>query len=356
MSNIEHTPYYEFVSNQILKASDLNTMQKRIAEAIQEAQANGTSNALGGALTTIEYDFAAQGVPPITFDLIVMGAPYMSFYKISDTVPTREQLDGALFYSNYSGERNAYDPFVLSKDKVMFENEILIGYGPYSGRGGNYEGQYAIGVAFNAGTSTIIMEGMELEITIPEAGVYLPFDDTAVDIPWYSSLTYFNGTQVDWNQNDEFSANYIKNRPCYSKELEFKEERVLETINVSNFTPVTVAGREIYMAELPPFLKPIFMTKNYKVIVNNEERLLLASPALHYESQPSYFDCVFAEAGIEASWVIGDQSLSNVPYPTFGAGLGFAIVGGMDGTYLFSSNNAPLTLEIFIISFLPTSR
>lgn len=343
MSNIEHTPYYEFVSNQILKASDLNTMQKRIAEAIREAQSNGTSNALGGALTTIEYDFATQGIPPVTFDLMVMGMPYMSFYKISDIVPTREQLDGALFYSNYSGDRNAYDPFVLSKDKIMFENEILIGYGSFY----TEEGGYAIGIAYSAGTSTVTLEGMELEITIPEAGIYLPFDGAFENLPWYTSLMYFNGIQADWNQNDEFSVNYIKNRPCYSKELEFKEEKVLERINVSNFTPVTVAGREIYMAELPPFLKPIFTTKNYKVIVNNEERLLLASPALHYESQPSYFQTAFAEVGIESSWVIGDQSLSNVPYPTFGAGLGFAIAGGMDGIYLFSSNNVSLTLEIF---------
>lgn len=347
MSNIEHTPYYEFVSNQILKASDLNTMQKRIAEAIQEAQSSGTPNALGGALTTIEYDFATQGTPAVTFDLLVMGMPYMSFYKISDIVPTREQLNGALFYSNYLGDRNAYDPFVLSKDTIMFENEILIGYGSYSVNEGNYEGNYAIGVAYDAGTSTVIIEGMEMEITVPEAGVYLPFDGDIEGIPWYSSLTYFNGTQVDWNENNEFAVNYIKNRPCYSKELEFKEEKILEQTTISNFTPVTVAGQQIYMAEVPPLLKPIFMTKNYKVVVNNEEKILSATIALHYETEPNYFYPAFYEAGIEAMWIIGDQSLSQVPYPTFNEGLGFAIACDMSGIYLFTASNTPLTLEIF---------
>ena len=342
MSNIEYTPYYEFVPNQVLKASDLNNMQKRIAEEIQEAQSNGASNALGGASVMIEYDFATQGVPTTTFDVLVMGTPYMSFYKISDLTPTREELEGAFFYSNYQGNKNLHDPFVLTKDMIMFENENIVGYGTYYHKGG----EYAIGIAYSAGTSIVTFEDMELEITIPEAGIYLPFDGAIENIPWYSSLTYFNGTQVDWNQNDKFAANYIKNRPCYSKELEFKEEKILENVTISTFTAVTIAGKEVYKASLPAFSNPIFMTNNYRVVVNGNEHLLYCASPAYYNVDGSRYPA-FHEDGVDPSWILGDQTVGGVVDNLINAGLGFAIVGSDELPLLFTANNSPLTLSIF---------
>lgn len=342
MSNIEYTPYYEFVPKQVLKASDLNNMQKRIAEEIQEAQSNGASNALGGASVMIEYDFATQGVPTTTFDLLAMGTSYLHFYKISDITPTREELDGAFFYSNYQGNKNLHDPFVLTKDMIMFENENIISYGTYSHNGS----KYAISVAYTAGTHIITLEGMELEINVPEAGIYLPFDGAIESSSWYTSLLYFSGTQIDWNQNDKFAANYIKNRPCYSKELEFKEKKILENVTISDFTEVTIAGKQVYKASLPSFSNPIFMANNYKVVVNNNDYLLHCASPAHYNVNDSTYPA-FYEDVVDASWILGDQTVGGVVDNSINAGLGFAIVGSDAAPLLFTTNNSPLTLSIF---------
>lgn len=164
-----------------------------------------------GELKTIEYDFGKHGVPEVSFYNEMFG---MTFYKISSELPTKEQLDGASFYSNYDEGENPEDSFTLTPDYLMIEGDEFIGYGTFAGRNGGY----AIGVAYSAGTMTAQVMGTDVEVEIPEAGIYVPYDGTNFDT-WYVKLEYFVESsfklQADWNESNPNNAGYIANRPFY---------------------------------------------------------------------------------------------------------------------------------------------
>lgn len=345
MSETNFTPYLEFVSNQILKASDLNIMQKRIAEAIYKTSQSGSGSA-GSLLKTIEYDFVTDGIPTVSFDIEIMGMKHMSFYKISDTLPKKEQLNGSIFYSNYHGDREAYEPFILSEDMIMFETDTMIGYGSYHSNAGNY----AIGFAYEAGLVKTILEGYEIEINVPEAGIYLLYDGSISDLEWYTSLTYFDGVQSNWEENNPLSESYIINRPVYECRKKYEPEIILSETTVSNFEPVTVADNIIYRALLPAPENLMSITRNYTVSFNGNSHLLSCLPTLSYKVEDNSYNA-FSEAFSDASYVLGNQSLGGVDQNNLINGnLNYAIVGGTNGTaiqlYLFSRTNEPVTLSI----------
>lgn len=156
---------------------------------------------------TISWDTTAT--PTVMFDIAEMG---FRFYKVSDAIPTKDQLMSAEWsLSNYSGD-TTYDVKLVTSDIAAENNDttvLLIRSADNTG----------VLIAYNVGETTLSYSGYDFTFSIPETGIYYIWDiSMALPTTIFGSMTYMteqevNFVQPNWNQNDSTQPDFIKNRP-----------------------------------------------------------------------------------------------------------------------------------------------
>lgn len=176
---------------------------------------SGTGNC-GCPKGIIEYPIIitwSNVVPTTTFEVLGFGN---TAHKISDVVPTKEQLMMADWsISDFSGN-NIYD-INLSESNIMAESDTAILLRLLSPLDYHY---YVI--CNSAGQNTLIYSGIEVTLDVPEVGIYQLYT-TGEEFPieLFGSISYniteeVNFVQPNWEQNDPTQPDYVKNRPFYS--------------------------------------------------------------------------------------------------------------------------------------------
>lgn len=179
-----------------------------VVDGMWQKMSVGNSNSITGTINapfTITWDTSVT--PTVTFDVPDAG---MTFYKISDTMPTKELLMSANW--NISTGEDNYD-FTLSSTDIASENEdvifLLISSAGYS----------IFVVAYSAGEVVIDYSGSTFTSVIPETGMYIAYQsDEVLPTTMSGSINYLveqevNFVQADWTQNDSTQPDFIKSRP-----------------------------------------------------------------------------------------------------------------------------------------------
>lgn len=156
---------------------------------------------------TITWDTSVT--PTVTFDIAAFG---YTAHKISDTIPSREQLMSATLSLSSQDGASQHD-LTLSDNDIMAESDLAIILALTS------EPYFIYGIAYTAGDIPISFAGYDVILQVPESGIYQLWD-MGVVLPstMSGSMTYLaeqevNFVQADWNQNDSTKPDYIKNKP-----------------------------------------------------------------------------------------------------------------------------------------------
>lgn len=147
--------------------------------------------------------------PTVTFDIADAG---YTFYKVSDAVPTKEQMFDANWKLSNSDGSTIYDTTLIDSD-VMAENDNMIFLIIRSAD------NTGLAVVSTAGETTINYTGEDITCSPPETGIYYIWDSSStLPTTITGSMTYtveeeVNFVQADWNQNDSTKPDFIKNKP-----------------------------------------------------------------------------------------------------------------------------------------------
>ena len=172
---------------------------------------------MGG--NVVEWDNASFE-NPVTVDVSILG---VTGYKISDLIPTKEELLSANYSLESASNPSLTENFTLSAMDIMIESE----HGILTYKGLENSGIiFSILSVFTAGDVTVSYAGMDIPLSIPETGTYFLWDDLEM---WLNlgitgriaygsngmALEKVNFIQSNWLQNDSAQPDYIQNRPFY---------------------------------------------------------------------------------------------------------------------------------------------
>lgn len=293
MSDTAFTPFLEFVPNQILKASDLNSMQEKISEAIKKSGISGGtgSSTLPNTVdipTTVEWNtFNNTG--------IIFEVPYgsgITLYatKVSDLVLNKEQLQKSIWRMNDASSFETIREYKGSDAGILHEQEEFITF-QFDTYGNSSNAFISASVA---GAITGEFQGVSLTIEIPETGMYQVWGTETLPEDFVVKVAYSRNQEVEFtqgnqDQSDYTSPDFIKNRLAYSYNVPFEEEEIfngtLDVINTGSYEksetdPETGTGTTVsvsyYFAEFN-LNKSIELNKNYRIIFNGEEFLVKAT-------------------------------------------------------------------------------
>lgn len=282
MSENVYTPFLEFVPNQILKASDLNSMQERISQAIKESGAivpDGSNNPnLVYVPAVAEWETTENNT--VTFEVPYLGH-MMTATKISDLVLNKEQLKRSKWLLNFYFAKDTFQEFDGSDAGIMFENEDFIVF-VFTKDTSNTNGYVSVS---KSGIINIEVEGQIGTVEVPEAGLYQIWSSVLSSgfkgKVEYTKFQQSNFTQSNYEQNDYRQPDFIKNRIAYSYNTPFKEEEIFnnESFGVTSPSSYTKEETIVYFYQSKELIlhKPLELNKNYRIVFNGEEYLVKAA-------------------------------------------------------------------------------
>ena len=293
MSDTAFTPFLEFVPNQILKASDLNSMQEKISEAIKKSGISGGtgSSTLPNTVdipTTVEWNtFNNTGV---VFEVPYSSGITLYATKVSDLILNKEQLQKSIWYMNDSSSFETIREYKGSDAGILHEQEEFIIF-QFDTRGRSTNAFISVSVA---GAITVEVQGVSLTVEVPETGMYQVWGTETLPEGFMVKVAYSRNQEVEFtqgnqDQNDYTSPDFIKNRLAYSYNVPFKEEEIfngtLDVINTGSYdktetdpetgtsttTTISYYSVDFYLN------KTLELNKNYRIIFNGEEFLVKAT-------------------------------------------------------------------------------
>lgn len=227
MSENVFQPYLNFVPNQILKASDLNSMQEKIKQDISDNM--GDIDIPTSTITTLKEKVFDKNSVADAPQFIIMGE--IPLIKIEEKIFTPEEMKNLGFSVPLLGMQmdtsgamelwnNEYSCCFAADQEVIFMSV--------------YKNQ----------PHEVNLFGSSLLIEPPETGFYIVNIFTMLEgldfdaIFTYPIIQEVNFIQSDWNQNDPMLADYIKNRPFYQigeRRISFLENFTIQCkYNLSN--------------------------------------------------------------------------------------------------------------------------
>lgn len=278
MSETNYSPFLEFVPNQILKASDLNSMQEKISKAINAIGGGGA--APGDNPNTIEIpsvvEWNTSDAGEAALQLPAFGQVVNAF-KIADVTLTKNQILKSRWYMNTPAHPDIFETYEGETVGILHEQEEFIIF--------SFVRNTYLSI-LKEGEVTAENDGQSMTIQLPAVGLYQLWGGEALPSELTAKVEYLkimpsNFTQANWEQNSSNSADFVKNRPVYSYNTPFEEEKVFEGI-VSGFEAGGYTNSEDVLVEnynaIINLSIPLEMNRNYKIILNNEEYLLRAVP------------------------------------------------------------------------------
>lgn len=281
MSENVYTPFLEFVPNQILKASDLNSMQERISQAIKESGAIVPDDSNNPNLV---YVPAIAEWETTEDNIVTFGVPYlgrmMIATKISDLVLNKEQLKRSKWFLNFYFAQDTFQEFDGADAGIILESEDFISF-IFNKDTSNSNGYISIS---KSGTINVEVEGQIGTIEVPEAGLYQIWS-SALPSGFkgkveYTKFQQSNFTQSNYEQSDYTQPDFIKNKIAYSYNTPFEEEEIFnnESFGVTSPNSYTNGETIVYFYQSEPFSlhKSIELNRNYRVVFNGEEYITKA--------------------------------------------------------------------------------
>lgn len=287
MSETNYSPFLEFVPNQILKASDLNSMQEKISKAIDAI--GGGGGASGDNPNTIEIpsvvEWNTSDAGEAALQIPAFGQIFNAF-KITDVALAKNQILKSKWYMNSPIHPDIFKTYEGENVGILHEQEEFIIFAFDMTMFGTTAVRNTYLSILKEGEVTIEIDGQSMTIQLPTVGLYQLWDSETLPLGLTAKVEYLkiipsNFTQANWEQNSSNSADFVKNRPVYSYNTPFEEEKVFEGI-VSGFEAGGYTNSEDVLVEnynaIINFSIPLEMNRNYKIILNNEEYLLRAVP------------------------------------------------------------------------------
>lgn len=208
MSENTFQPYLKFVPNQILKASDLNSMQEKIKQDISDNVGNmGDIDIPTSTITTLkEKVLNINSVADASRFIIMEEVPLV---KIEEKKFTSEEMKVLSISVPFLGVQ-----MVFSEAMELWNNE-------YSCCQIIADMEIIFMSVYKNQPHEINLGGASLLIEPPETGFYIidifaMMEGMDFDVTFaYPIVQEVNFIQSDWNQEDPTLADYIKNRPFY---------------------------------------------------------------------------------------------------------------------------------------------
>lgn len=286
MSETNYSPFLEFVPNQILKASDLNSMQEKISKVID---AIGGGAAPGDNPNTVEIpsivEWNTSDAGAAALQVPAFGQVFNAF-KIADVALAKNQILKSSWYMNSPVHPDIFKTYEGETVGILHEQEEFIIFAFDMTMFGTTAVRNTYLSILREGEVTVEIEGQSMTIPLPAIGLYQLWDGDTLPSELVAKVEYLkiipsNFTQANWEQSSPNSADFVKNRPVYSYNTPFEEEKLFDGI-VSGFEVGGYTGSgdvfvENYSAAINLSI-PLEMNRNYKVIFNNEEYLLKAAP------------------------------------------------------------------------------
>lgn len=281
MSENVYTPFLEFVPNQILKASDLNSMQERISQAIKESGAIAPDDSNNPNLVYVpaiaEWETTEDNI--VTFEVPYSGR-MMTATKISDLVLNKEQLKRSKWLLNFYYVKDNFQEFNGSDAGIIFENKDFVTF-KFTKDSTNANGYISIS---KSGTVNIEVEGQIGTIDVPEVGLYQiwsgPLPLGFKGKVEYTKFQESNFTQSNYEQNDYTQPDFIKNKIAYSYNTPFEEEEIFsnESFGVTSPGSYTKGETIVYFYQSEPLSlhKSLELNRNYRVVFNGDEYITKA--------------------------------------------------------------------------------
>ena len=141
-----------------------------------------------------------------------------------------------------------------------------------------------------------------------------------------------NPAQANWNENDETALTFIKNRPFYGEEGQYKWEKIVETASLN-----PPSGAYFAFVNISP-CPDLIIGETYKVVIDGQEYIDTAKLREHSDGDSLYI-------GTNRK----DSILSSTPFAPEEGELPFFITASHGGAICFFANHTgTITVDIYI--------